>query len=174
MITEPHPFSHLGPGPYRYGGMGIMPGQDILEKNPMAYNAAMAQLAAELRIREGLGSCAHCGRPIKFIYVVECADSSRWGVGCSCIERLSYHKDRGLVSKVKQAKAKQAKKKRLEAVSSGESWITDNLDALRLINHPTRNGLTMVDYLNWIWANAGTAGKTRAIKTAKKALEETS
>lgn len=173
QVSDPHPFSHLGPAPYRFGGMGVLPGVDLLEKNPMAYNSAMSELHRQLNVREGMGSCSHCGRPIKFVYVVVCADGSRWGVGCSCIENINPEtvSDRKLVDDAKKAKAKQAKVKRHQTVDSGEAWITEHVEELRAVPHPKINGLTMVDYLNWMFERAGVVGKTRAIRLAKKALE---
>lgn len=63
-------------------GFFSMPGTDLLEANPSAYNAAMSRIPA------GAGSCAHCGTGIRHHVVIRTEDGRTAFIGTTCAERV--------------------------------------------------------------------------------------
>ncbi len=173
-----HPFAHLGPAPYRFVAFFKMPARGLLETNPTAYNAALAEAP---RMERGLGSCAHCATPIANVYVISTGDGKRWGVGCDCIMKLAPADRRERKPQIVRA-AEQAKRaadrarrhdREAEKLEAADSWIREHADELRAIAHPqawrAQKGESMLDSLEWFWAHAGTAGKLKAFSRAQRA-----
>lgn len=174
--TIAHPFAHLGPAPYRFVGMFRLPVLESFGMNSAGYNNALASLP---RLDGGLGSCSHCSMAITYIYVVECADGTKWGVGCDCICKLGSG-DAQLVREVKAKKKavdKAARHERETAnLEAGKAWLAENEAALRAIPHPFANraakGETYFDYARFVLMQSGTSGKLKMYKAAKKRLAE--
>lgn len=174
---ELHPFNHLGPAPYKFVGRFQMPSKLLIDKNPSAYNMALSSLP---KIISGYGSCAHCGTAIKNVYIIECSNSNRYGVGCDCIFKIDS--DPVLVNKVKRAKAaadkeaqKASKKTKLE---DALAWFEDNRLSLARIRHPQEwlasQGKTYADYIDWCLARCSDSSKIIWIKRAMEMLKEVS
>lgn len=156
-----HPFEHLGPGPYRFVGTWTMPSQALLAANPSAYNNALADAPA---IEAGLGSCAHCWTAITNVFIIECSNGKRYGVGCDCILKLDSA-DPALVRKVKAAKSEADRQKRWakqdakrEKEAARIAVVREQVlvivgakeDELKALPHPSISHLTLFDYLSWM------------------------
>lgn len=171
-----HPFAHLGPAPYRFVGMFSIPSKSLLEANPEAYYRAIAE--SPLEPGRGTGACACCGTYITNIYIIECGDRSRWGVGCDCILKLA--REPRLISAVKKAKREAdaaARHAREDAkVAEAVDWFNVNETALRALPHiqPWRaaKGETLADCVSWYLKNAGVTGKLAMVKQAQKLLSD--
>lgn len=149
-----HPFAHLGPAPYRFVGVWTMPSRALLEANPDAYNLALAEAP---KMEAGYGSCAHCTTPISNVYVIECANGARYGIGCDCILKLN-EKDPALVAKVRRAKSAAESTNRREKKAAKGREIRDRVreimtaqeEVLKARPHPSISRLTLFDYLSWL------------------------
>lgn len=175
--TSAHPFAHLGPAPYRFVGMFRMPSMAAFGDNLSGYNMALSMLP---KMDGGYGSCSHCSTPIANVYVIECGDKTRWGVGCDCIFKLDGVSSRTLCAEVKKAKQAEDKKTRHAKedakIAAGREWLAENETALRDIPHPNQyragKGDTYFDYVNFCVRQSGVSGEIRMIATAKKKLAE--
>jgi hypothetical protein len=173
--TLEHLFAHLGPAPYRFV-MFTIPSKSLLEANPEAYYRVISE--SPLEPGHGTGTCACCGTYITNIYIIECGDGSRWGVGSDCI--LKVNRESKLISAVKKAKreadatARHARED--AAVASALDWINAHESELAALPHvqPWRasKGETLLDCVRWYFNNAGVTGKLAIFKQAQKLLSE--
>lgn len=85
----------LGKAGFRCTGVVSIPSASLAERNPDAYNNAMAMLPRNL----GIGSCAYCGTAIMHNFIIESADGKRFVVGSDCVARTG---DAGLAKEVKR------------------------------------------------------------------------
>ncbi len=128
------------------------------------------------------GSCDYCSHEIIGCYWIASADGKRFKVGCDCVEKLD-RADNRLVSEVKKAKLarsrkmaaarKEAKldKERAEIASSVDRY-GDVEATLAAQPHPSIPERTMADYVIWMSANAGHAGKLKAARIVNGAEPE--
>ena len=171
-----HPFSDMGPAPYRFVGAWAMPSKALLEANPSAYNMA---IAAAPKLTSGIGSCACCGIGITDHFTIKCGDGTRHAVGCDCVEKVT--REPKLISEMKLAKREIAREKR----HARESRQLDELRAaladtqvraiLAALPHPrgfsnrkTGEPLSFLDQCEWTHQNAGMAGCGRLLRHLKK------
>jgi hypothetical protein len=127
-------------------------------------------------MKAGTGSCAHCGTAIANVFVIECGNSERFGVGCDCILKLD--RSPKLVDDVRKAKRRADKESRYRReaakLSEAAQWIEKHREDLAQVPHPQAwradKGETLADSISWMWSNAGTSGKLRAYRQAVKML----
>lgn len=110
MTTETAPihcFEKAGLGKARFQCVGLysIPSPSLAEKNPDAYNNALAMMPRGL----GCGSCAFCGTAIMHNFIIESADGKRFVVGSDCVARTG---DAGLIKEVKRERVRIAKEAR--------------------------------------------------------------
>lgn len=179
-LIETHPFAHLGPAPYHYRGIFVMPSKALLEANPMAYNAAIA--AAPVTV----GSCHHCGTGITDHYLVEDGAGKLHAVGSSCVLKLRKpgKKVSQLVYAVMQEKKRRDREKRhaREAIEAEElealMAAPETKAALEKLPHPhgfvdRETGVEMTgwDYATWMHKNSGASGRGKLLRELKKKLK---
>lgn len=129
------------------------------------------------------GTCDYCSSGIRYECVIQSADGIVSKVGTDCVLKLDRKDNRGLVTDVTDAKrkidaqnrAKRAEKKRIEKAQihrKAQVMLKTALVQKRLmiLPHPFINGLTMLDYCQWLFANAGDTGKDKASRVI---LDET-
>jgi hypothetical protein len=97
--------ARLGMAPFRCEGVVEIPSPSLAEANPSAYNAALAALPPGI----GCGTCAFCGHPLRYNYIIESADGHRFVVGSECVNKTG---DAGLVNMVKREKRRAAREKK--------------------------------------------------------------
>ena len=91
MTTTESPKAHsfelagLGTGPYKFLYAYSLPSPSLAEQNPSAYSLALREQPRDLV--GGVGCCAHCGRGIRNIYVIQDAQGRKYGIGCDCVEK---------------------------------------------------------------------------------------
>jgi hypothetical protein len=104
---EQHVFekSGLGHAPFRFLGVYELPSASLAETNPSAYNAALAEMPPGFHC----GTCAYCGMPLKYNYLIKSSDSRTFSVGCECVNKTH---DGGLVKKVKSSRLRIDREKR--------------------------------------------------------------
>lgn len=150
-----HVFAHLGAAPYRFVG----------------HSVEQYQACPGAPIQPGT-CCDHCGTGISDVYRFESADGNRFKVGSTCVEKAG---DRGLVREiaatVNRIKGeRKAKRDGARIVAAREVFAADRgrfeaeAHPMGFRNRETGETLTMADWLDWTFANAGMAGRVKAAK----------
>lgn len=123
-------------------------------------------------------SCDYCGQGIMTVFTIKSADGKTFKVGCDCVAKTAREcaktdlerdarKVVDAVNKLKTAAANARKDAKIaEALASLEANAS-RLDVFVEIAGKKRNAY---DYLRWMFANAGRAGKLRACKVLEAAL----
>ena len=62
-LVEIHPFAHLGPAPYRFVSVWVMPSKSLAGENPDAWNNALRSAPC------AVGSCHHCSAGLTDHYI---------------------------------------------------------------------------------------------------------
>lgn len=86
----------LGKAPFECVGMFELPSPSLAEHNPTAYNNAMRELPKGYHC----GTCAVCGMPLKYNYLIKSADGQTFSVGSECVLKRGNH-EKSLVDKIK-------------------------------------------------------------------------
>lgn len=166
-----HPFACFGPGPYKLLGVQTTEDREL-------HNAELKDRGLPYTTNMSGGSCEYCMKEISDVWRFKCADGTTFKVGCDCAEKAFEHAPKAvaLIQKTKNEVEKKKRHSREEKkISEGKAWIDANEAALAALPHPTEwranKGETMLDCVRWYLQNAGTAGKIKAIKDARKALE---
>jgi hypothetical protein len=118
-----------------------------------------------------MGSCAYCGQGIGYLCDIESADGKRFVVGQDCVKKTG---DAGLTRKVNahvRARTAKAKASRDADKLARLKTFMGNPEALEGRPHPkgfvdraTGQALTLRDYAEWMYGNAGTKGKLALLK----------
>lgn len=139
----------LGKGPFRFTG-------NVTEKTFCACPGSPVKAGS---------SCDYCGTSIRYEFWCVSSDGKEFKVGCDCIHKSG---DRGLIlqiskaeRKLRDAKNAAAKARKNERKAERISNAMDLLNSVRgtLANqaHPSKHfadeGRTMLDYVNWCFAN---------------------
>lgn len=162
-----HPFSHLGPAPYRFLGF----------EDTDTRKALNSHLRAEGQVYTTNmcgGSCDHCGTAIWNVFRFRAANGVEFKVGSTCQEKARdevgrYHDS--ALERASDAKRKAAKVKRhareTSKLAEADAWIREHVAQLADMAHPRGwDNQSMLDQPRWTWDNAGTAGKLKAYREA--------
>jgi hypothetical protein len=164
-MTGTHPFEQagLGKAPFRLAGFS--------ESTYQACPGAPTQPGT---------SCDACGTAIRYVCRIRSSDGREFKVGTDCVMKLD-RADNRLVSEVEAAKKKIERQKRQAKADARTAREKDQIaaafarldadDALRLRfaqrPHPSIPGHTMLDYVQWMRANAGHSGRLRIAKVVE-------
>lgn len=154
-----HVFHHIAPAPYRYIGY--------------AHETYQACPGAPIQVG---GSCDHCGQGIKDTYRFRAVDGTVFKVGSTCVEKSG---DKGLYSQIKRdanaVKRERKAKRDAMRIAAGVELLPTVRAELEAEPHPkgfndreTGRALTLADWVDWMLANAGTAGRLRAVRVIEK------
>lgn len=148
-----HPFerSGLGPAPFRFVGHERRVHAD--------YPGAPAQPGS---------TCDHCGTAIAECFFVTAADGQTSKVGCECIRKLD--KRECVVTdalRAKRASDRERRHAREQKQIDHGKWLlavarrrrSPSLDEPHPDPYHADRGLTRADWCDWMFANAGNAGK---------------
>lgn len=169
-----HPFERagLGTAPFRYvGSTDTAAGVDGMGLRRVGETAD----GHTVHTTPG-GTCAYCGMAIVILCKVRSADGRRFHVGTDCIARVGEWDPR-LAAAAKRAKL--ARNRARKAARDG-ARIAAALEALPAARanleaqpHPSpraaARGLTLADWVDFIFERGGTAGKLRACKAIEAA-----
>lgn len=161
-MSNVHPWEArgLGTAPFRYVGAART-------VNVIGAMSAVVQPA---------GSCAYCGAALTYSCYIKDANGAQFTVGDTCVERLwSVDLDRASRRVVTQAQKalKKAKRDAQKARESARIEAAMNCDAatrlaLEAEPHPTRDGLTLRDWVGFMFQNAGHTGKLKAARVVER------
>jgi hypothetical protein len=162
-----HPFEKrgLGKAPFRYVG--------IIDQNISYGQAVIGHVGGIPLTTNPGGTCDYCGTAIVVMFGIISADGIRSHVGCDCIERVDEvapikNMDK-LAQDRKRLKATREKGRIAKAIAA-----LPTATALDSIPHPlawrAAQGDTMRQWCEWMFANAGTAGKLKAARVVEDAI----
>jgi len=119
------------------------------------------------------GTCCYCGQYIVAKVHVKDANGAVFHVGTQCAEKttraMGETKRADKLTKAFKANERAARKARevarIEAAKSAGPDVRDRLDAEP---HPTREGLTLRDWVGFMFANAGHTGQLKAARVVER------
>lgn len=161
--TTIHPFERVGLGkaPFRYIGQVH---QDIAY-GEVVHNREEWNRTGIRHTSKAGGTCAYCGNSILNMFNVKSADGNTFHVGSDCIAKVGGPALAAKVAKVVASNRKAATDKRnAEKIAAAVAALArpEVRGALNGQGHPMRKNASALDYVTWLLANAGTAGKLRA------------
>jgi len=120
-------------------------------------------------------SCDYCSNGIRYEFWLESANGKRFKVGCECVKKACKgHADRGVLTKVQKdmrTVTKEAKATRDAArIEKAKITLEAVRETLAVKNHPAIPGKSLADYVDFMFAKAGTAGQIRAARIIEKAV----
>lgn len=135
-----------------------------------------------------MGTCAYCGNGIALCMGIESSDGKRFIVGSDCVEKLYRPENQTTTEQaralardpvyqaVKRAKADHNCKLRwareAKRIAEGMEYLHTQADRLKATPHPTREGESMWDQLEWYMIHAGNKGKLDIIRRMRKLCEQ--
>ena len=155
----------LGKAPFRFAGFYV----------------STYQACADAPVQPGT-SCDYCGAGLTNVCSVKSADGKQFKVGCDCVAKVG---DAGLLKAFKSSpeyrKVQREKRQALAARKAAEvrGWMTEPETAEMLASQPHPKGfrdretdrpLTLLDWMDWMMANSGDAGRARDHAHAKRTL----
>lgn len=167
MNATAHPFERAGLGvaPFQYAGM-----QELVYQ---ACPGAPTQAA---------GTCDYCGTGIRYAVIVRSADGAEFKIGTDCALKLyrqdNVKADALLVSINEERRRIQREQRHAREkvqITKAEKFIAENREELARHPHPYHkqewaSELTLVDYVEWMWKNAGTSGKLQTFRMARRII----
>lgn len=179
-----HPFSHLGPGPYRV--VGVYEKRGPIDLGNGFFAGAPGQ---------PMGVCDHCGTGIAEVWVVEDKNKHRFNVGCDCVMKAyaAFNDDRqanglrpmtSILEETFRAKKRELDRQKRDAKAQRDREYVDNVIsewAEEFKNFPHPNGykdrqtgvaLTLLDYVEWMRGAVGAAGIAKLARFLKKRIAE--
>jgi hypothetical protein len=138
-------------------------------------------------VRKAGGSCDYCGAGILLEFWLESADGRKFKVGCDCI--LKADSDKALrvaveteIQKRKReqrhARAEAKRQKDVARIQAARLRLPDVADAFKSQPHPMAASgpffasKTLLDWAEWMLANAGVSGALSVAKRIESALED--
>lgn len=113
-------------------------------------------------------TCDYCGTAISNVFNIRSADNKRFHVGSECVNKTG---DAGLIRKV-NAEAKKIKDAKLNSAFEKLFANSSAIEQLALTPHPKGwEGKTFLDYADWMYNNAGAAGRTKLLKEINSVLK---
>lgn len=162
-ISEVHPFEKAGLGvaPFRYVGM-------IAQEISYGERVIGSAGGVPITTKPG-GTCDFCGAYIVNMFQVESSDGNRFKVGCDCIKKVDAKLTKSIAVDVKKMKAIRERQRIADAKAA-----LPKAYKLQGQPHPApyhaADGKTLANYVEWLLANGGTAGKLRACRMVEAAI----
>lgn len=126
------------------------------------------------------GTCDYCSTGILYCFAILSSDGKEFVVGSDCIKKtsrasllLTAVEDK--LRKLNKQKRQQKTREYHERIGAQYRAIFDDAEIVARLNslpHPKLEGLTLFDYVEWMWRNAGDAGRTRVLDMVKTAADK--
>lgn len=125
------------------------------------------------------GSCDYCGQAISDAFFIQSADGKLFKVGSSCVAKTG---DRGLYNRVKREAGRIKREQQVERDKVRIANAEELLDEIPIRHALSRKpheqkwaankGLTMLDWVEWMFANAGHSGSIKTARYIEKISKE--
>jgi hypothetical protein len=156
--------------PWEKAGLGVAPFQYV------GCAQTVRQVGIMTSFAQPTGSCAYCGAALSFSCYIQDATGAEFTVGDTCVTKLDAMEldaaTRKVATKAERALklAKKSARKarevaRIEAAKNAGPDVRNRLDAEP---HPTRDGLTLRDWVGFMFANAGHTGQLKAARVVER------
>jgi hypothetical protein len=163
-----HPFelAGLGKAPFRYIGAVEQPVTSTGTVVIGVYRGVQVETS------DG-GTCDHCGAGIINMFRVQSSDGNIFKVGCDCLKKVDIVNPATLKADVKRAKEAKIDARIANARKLLETEAVRSALASKPHHQPwaQAKGLTMLDCVEWLLANAGRTGKTDAAKIIERVVK---
>lgn len=121
-------------------------------------------------------SCDYCGNGIMNVFVIKSADGKKFKVGCDCVAQTvqacaKTELERGaraMLAAVNKIKTAAANSRKDTVIAAARAKLEANAGALESLTIEMRGSRNALEYLRWMFANAGRTGKLRAVKLLDK------
>lgn len=166
-----HPFTRagLGSAPFKFVGVEV---QDLCYGQAILNRAEYEKSGIALTTKPG-GSCAYCGTYIVQMFNVKSADGKTFHVGSDCVAKVAPESPNlaaVVARKVSQIQKLKTASRAAAKISAAAAALTRSevCVSLQTVSHPNAfrasNGDTLLTYVEFLMAHAGTVGKLRAAK----------
>ena len=128
---------------------------------------------------QAMGSCDFCGQGIAICCRIDSADGKRFTVGIDCVRRTG---DAGLKAasdkKIRAIKKKARLENQAKRIAAAKEAIKGPvlMVALERRPHPQahiwKRRKSLLNFVEWMFENAGRAGQMRAVKAVEKTAQE--
>lgn len=116
-------------------------------------------------------ACDYCSTSIHEVYVIRSADNRTFIVGNVCVEKTG---DEGLIDEVKSFQRERRHEEADRRIAAARVQLESVKQLLGSELHPfaylSRQGKTLLDYIEWLLENGGRAGKLKAAKMIEQSL----
>lgn len=116
-------------------------------------------------------SCDYCGAGIIYVFVVKSSDGKIFEVGCDCVEKTG---DEGIINYTKREMNRLKTNARHAdedaKIATASEYLEIIRDRLSTLPHPNKymSHLSLADWCDWIFKNAGRSGKMQVVRELKK------
>ena len=127
-----------------------------------------------------MGTCDYCGQGIAYCCIIKSSDKKTFIVGTTCVGKTH---DAGLINEVKREATRMKTENRKAAekvrISDGMGVYEANRTLFASLPHSrgfkdfkTGEPMTMMDEFDWMYKNAGNAGKLRITRKIEKIVKK--
>lgn len=164
-MCELHPFERAGLGlaPFRLSYVEERRGPIRTQIEPGIFVEVGAP-------GQPMGTCDYCGQGIAICCGIESADGRRFIVGSDCVAKLERESNRAdtatdaLIREVKRNVRSLQIARESKRIEAAKLAIGNKAEALAAQPHPKAAGLTLLDYVRFLFANGGHSGQLRAAR----------
>ncbi len=128
-------------------------------------------------------SCDFCFTGIMGVFWFKSKDGKKFKVGCDCLRKASKDADdyplQTLAARLTRDHNRNVRRAREKAkMQELETLLDSSAEILATIPHPYKqhsdNGLTLMDYADWMRKHAGASGRVQLLKLCKTEIEKAS
>lgn len=162
----------LGPAPYKVVGYDYRVG-------PLRFTDPKTGLEIQAGAPgQPMGCCKYCGAGIAHVFTVRAIDGREFEVGSDCVFKAAETSDGGFLPKdvaIARAHMREAERERRYAreearIAAAQELLEQVRERLQAQPHPYRyEGLTLLDWVLFMFCHAGNSGRLRAAKVVEAA-----
>lgn len=119
-----------------------------------AYTVRKVKAGADIIVYP-TGQCAYCGSALMHSYLVQSSDGKKFTVGCSCVKKCG---EGDVLKQVKTLRKKAERENAQEVIDGAKALLASSENVEAVLNfepHPSYLGESLLNYVNWIFENAG-------------------
>ena len=165
--TAVHPFEKagLGKAPFRFVGHEYRVGPISISDGTTVGSPG-----------QPMGTCDYCYTGIADCCMIRDKNGKTFVVGNVCVNKVGEAKlSKAADTEVKKARREREKSRKASRIKNAQELLEGSfvLEAsLREKDHPTIPGKTLLDYVEWMFRYAGTAGKLKVSRIVEKTEKE--
>ena len=158
-----HPFEKAGLGEAPFTFVGV-----VIRQGPIR-SVTKEGITVEVGSPgQPMGTCRYCSQGIKECCIIRDAHGAQFEVGNTCVYKTD---DEPMVKETKKAinKSRRERRQQREAdrIAAARTYMDNHPEVGAQLGdrpHPAIEGKTMLDYVEWMLAHAGRAGKLKVAR----------